>query len=511
MRGYLKRFFLLGLAGTVFLGCIYGVVAYRYWNNRPKVSRNYSAELNAPLAAVSENQRAWPIYREALFAVSKDVPRHWSDNERQYERVLHVPEVVDHIVRQEPMLRRVREAAKLTSLGFTLADAAPPEDRRLRTRRNAWENDRRPESPEEQPSENPALLNVLLTAGSEIRELSRLLAAHAIVSANRGDMSVAVEDISAIFGMARQVREIPLLVNELLSFGQYGIALSTWGRLLTAMPDRFSKEQLLLLEREAKAYRDGRVVIQLAGERATFSDVAQRAFTDDGNGDGYGFAPELLSGLGEKGTDDFMSSFMAPLSAPRMWSRRRNVEEADRLFTLLEQELERPFWECDCDIYHQEMDRVKHDSGLKLVYLLLPALSRVHLIQQNVVQERDALLTASALARYRLDHGDWPDALDKLVPRYMSAILPDQFTGKPLGYTLVDDEPVVYSVGFDKYDDGGVPGIIESYNATSRDREAWHFSFANIPEQTKGDLILWPVQSPVVPLDPEPPLMRVDE
>jgi ABC-type transport system involved in multi-copper enzyme maturation permease subunit len=70
----------------------------------------------------------------------------------------------------------------------------------------------------------------------------------------------------------------------------------------------------------------------------------------------------------------------------------------------------------------------------------------------------DQIVVACALERFRKDHGNLPgtpDALQKLVPKYLSRIPQDVFTGEPLRFKLSDDGQhyTIYSVGPDGTDD----------------------------------------------------------
>ena len=71
----------------------------------------------------------------------------------------------------------------------------------------------------------------------------------------------------------------------------------------------------------------------------------------------------------------------------------------------------------------------------------------------------DALLrtTAAALAaeRFRIDNGRWPDSLDQLVPKYISAVPRDPFVDAPLKFKKIPEGLFIYSVGYDGKDDGG--------------------------------------------------------
>ncbi|MFN2444384.1 MAG: hypothetical protein ABR606_02150 [Vicinamibacterales bacterium] len=63
---------------------------------------------------------------------------------------------------------------------------------------------------------------------------------------------------------------------------------------------------------------------------------------------------------------------------------------------------------------------------------------------------------AVAVERFRRDHaGAVPETLAALVPRYLSDIPPDPFTGAPLLYKTETDAYTIYSVGSNHEDDGG--------------------------------------------------------
>ncbi len=79
--------------------------------------------------------------------------------------------------------------------------------------------------------------------------------------------------------------------------------------------------------------------------------------------------------------------------------------------------------------------------------------------------ERGATLLMIAIARHRFDHGLYPDSLDALVPVYLDDLPRDVLAPDGLfRYRVVDkhaervsDGVLLYSVGPDGVDDGGVP------------------------------------------------------
>lgn len=70
--------------------------------------------------------------------------------------------------------------------------------------------------------------------------------------------------------------------------------------------------------------------------------------------------------------------------------------------------------------------------------------------------ELDGLLVGIALELARRDaDGEWPESLDGLAPRFLPELPIDLINGGPLGYRLVEGQPVVYSLGVDGDDDLG--------------------------------------------------------
>jgi hypothetical protein len=86
-------------------------------------------------------------------------------------------------------------------------------------------------------------------------------------------------------------------------------------------------------------------------------------------------------------------------------------------------------------------------------------------------------LVACALERYRRQLGQYPESLDVLAPRFLDKLPPDLFTGQPLKYRRTSDGRfLLYSVGWNEKDDGGVAGL-------STDKKS--------PDLKQGDWV-WP-------------------
>lgn len=90
----------------------------------------------------------------------------------------------------------------------------------------------------------------------------------------------------------------------------------------------------------------------------------------------------------------------------------------------------------------------------RMIYPALGGAVRKSAFAQEAV---DLARVAIALERCRLAHGDYPDSLDSLAPQFIEKIPHDIINGQPLHYRRTSDgQFVLYSVGWNETDDGGV-------------------------------------------------------
>ena len=102
--------------------------------------------------------------------------------------------------------------------------------------------------------------------------------------------------------------------------------------------------------------------------------------------------------------------------------------------------------------------------------------------------QHSSLQLAIALHRYKLAHASFPKNLTDLVPTYLSSLPVDPITGGPLHYRLDEKgNPIVYSVGGDRKDDGGYAPV----NKIGEDDTAKTQRWENC--EVQGDWILWPM------------------
>ena len=111
---------------------------------------------------------------------------------------------------------------------------------------------------------------------------------------------------------------------------------------------------------------------------------------------------------------------------------------------------------------------------------------------ERYLGDRDGLLVGIALEAYHRRHGRYPATLGELTPDLLPAVPADRITGDPVRYRLVDGEPIVYSVGADRVDDGGRPAdnggplAVDPLRVRTDAAASWGVSAADAP---RGDWV----------------------
>lgn len=238
-------------------------------------------------------------------------------------------------------------------------------------------------------------------------------------------------------------------------------------------------------------------------ESMAFEDIVQRAYTDNGRGDGR-LTPagaRLLLAIASATRVDAAATWLAGTAASAWVGRAEMLREHRRHMEALRALNAQPLWNRD-DRRANELMRQCGEAWYRAKYfpvaITLPALGEVSRRVQLAAARREALLIAIALELHRRREGAYPSSLGALVPALLPAVGRDPFDGRPLRYTLRDGRPVVYSIGADRDDDGGaapseapVRGMIPAHEWISPDDAA-----ARAGEIEDGDWILWPPANP---------------
>lgn len=271
--------------------------------------------------------------------------------------------------------------------------------------------------------------NTLLTHAQETRTIARLLTLNAHIHAHDGEDQQVLRDVTAIFAVSDSLSGEPTMISQLVRIAVHAIGCQLAVQMLPH--SKWSEEELKNLQMSIGHARFRQEMLNaIHGERALF------------------------------------------LSSNNVGSvvlfRDANSLKANELFRMSADGLAKSWPEAIRK--HQEIDtQIKTMasgaiSRLKFmsVMLMLPALEHAVFAGARAEARQNCALATIAAQRYRLQHGRLPKLLadiDALIPgdsSDRSARFTDPFDGLPLRFKSEDSRLLIYSVGDNLTDDGGI-------------------------------------------------------
>jgi hypothetical protein len=276
----------------------------------------------------------------------------------------------------------------------------------------------------------------------QLRSGARFLALQAVYHAERGDAAQTVESLTDGFALAESLAWEPILVSQLFRFDCHMIALAAMERALNRT--QFDDDGLRELgaavpDSEAPSGTQRGYVGQRCFVDSIFAMQPREIAVSFYGSSGRSFDREvlLIHALRFSGLWDMDRLTALDFSA-------RYIEAADHESTTALDEAQR---------LHDKVGRLRFPHVM--TQILMSHTWRFDPEARQIALARCGR-TAVAVERYRLAHGRLPENLAELVPAQLETVPLDPFDGRPLRYKRLSPGYVVYSVGFDRVDDGGV-------------------------------------------------------
>jgi hypothetical protein len=332
------------------------------------------------------------------------------------------------------------------------------------------------------------VLNILAPHLSDLRNLARLGIWHSRINLKEGKTRQAIEDCLALARAGSHWQGKGSLIVEQL----VGLGISRLGHeqiLRLAQGQNLSAADLKELHQQLmQMYPQGYRLIDIESERLWFLDIVQHVFTDGGPGGGH-----LVPSRWPQFADDVAltaekkSGIFMPLSTAASMVHARRDETVAKFNELFDKFIEiaktSPYQRHVCNLRSDDLISALPKYRYFLIGIFIPAVDRVSEIGYRGKASYETIVTILALKRWRLEKNAYPVSLNELVAvGYLKELPMDPYSDKPLIYKRTDDDFVLYSVGPNFTDDGGVSG---------KDREGQPRSWRD-----NGDTLFWPLPKP---------------
>jgi len=421
---------------AVALAAVAVLFVMTFWNmdlamqNRLEAARSQAGALALSVAParVPDADNAAPIYREAFIVMdqSGDPPPElyeewtaWMEQDDAAALNPADPALLAYLKTQKPALALLREAAGMSGCYFDRDYGRPS-------------------------------VSMLLPELGHFRNAAYLLALSARAGAAAGNVRPAFDDIQTIFRMGKHVQSEPLLISALVAMAVERAAVKTLESVLES-GDVAADDLSALRLRRSQFYNHalGRAFrMEEAFGTTIFAEINR--MTADGLGGIFGGGADVGMRFAGGASLGLMvwRVFLLPADLDFYSSGLRDYQNLTSL----------PFHEAR-EQWETLKTRLETDrSGMGLISaLLFPALSACSEKAAEADAGRGLARLGLAAARYRAEVGACPKTLEELTPKFIAAVPPDPFDGKPLRMVTRDGAVIFYSIGSDMKDDGGAP------------------------------------------------------
>ena len=288
------------------------------------------------------------------------------------------------------------------------------------------------------------LLESFWSASGQTRPLGRALVARAMLKLHDGDVPAAWSDLQACHRLGRLVGQNPSLVGSLLGITLDGFA--NQGDIAVLRQRDFTSAHLERMRRDLEQLPPmSRMIDKLnIGERFTSLDcvvlMAREGPASLPAGEKQDPKPKGPLDSLKKWIDRSSLDYDLILGMCNHWCDR-NVEaldkhrRADRVAAIRKIDADisgelhaarnwpRMLWNAS----FRRREAGSEAVGLIMASLLLPSASAANEAQDRWIMNCELTKLAFALAAYRADHGDYPEKLAELAPKYIKEVPKDMF------------------------------------------------------------------------------------
>jgi hypothetical protein len=360
-------------------------------------------------AVVSEDQNAAPLYEKAFARLradmGEDVNNPPTGNHQTFDP--NEPATISFLKRQAGTIQMLREAADRPACRFD-SDVQDFSAQRI---------------PNDMSQENIE------------RHSANVLWLHAKEELAHNNAAPAIADTISVKKMARQFGQRPMLISALVGMGIDAVGNAMLKEALPKVTDRAQITNLHLEELPSM----GRMFQQaLRGEEKIGLNF-------------YANMPDSQGVQQRVKPAGVMPSAIGPAIVRVFFL---DMDDYIEMMNELQNSATQPYYEVR-DKLNDANGQARSSRGL-FTRIVAPSLTRAFETMARVEAGDRCAEIAVAITRFRLDHGALPARLDELEPKYLQEIPVDPFDGKPLRLSIKNDELVIFSVGPDRIDNGGV-------------------------------------------------------
>ncbi len=349
------------------------------------------------------------------------------------------------------------------------------------------------------------MMGILLPNLSEFRKLTFCLRWRAQLRAQSGQYKDAFEDIKTCYRFGQHIKQAGTIVEQLYGMAIEAVAVGALRGVLSEY--EIDASILATLQKEfEQIVTNEDFVLDLEVEKLGIYDQIQRCFTQGRFGWSHLYLQRLfgiIRMLGYEDEDSLSCFGWSHLYLQGLFDMRGGYEDAASLSFVVKVLFTQPdkqqtketverlfdFWEkvshrSPAQLHVGQMDikeeTMKIIKGNLFLEILTPYYWGIFEQSHRLPTDVNAALAIVAILRFKQDTGHLPENLNELVTAgYLKKLPMDAYSDKPIVYRRTDEDFILYSVGPNFTDDGGISGGDRGRKGKGR---SWY----------DEDMVFWP-------------------
>lgn len=418
---------------------------------QPASSWDPVGEFNASVDEIPESDRAVGLFVQAFHRLRALDP--WKDGSgRPGEAGWEDLRVWIDQGEVQQAFAELEEAARRPAFGMKLSSIEDP----------IWVRD--PADPEAGVDSidlgSPLIMDMLLPHLGIVRWTCGLLSADAMIALETDDPARFTKSVLTRLGLIRLIKQPSTLISQLVQVAELE-------RIREDIHDAMLIKPLLIGEPMAEEFEraladmfEHHLPRDMRWEQLTLEDGLRRMLDQSGGYEPYG----TVAFMDALKIEDF-AAYPPPTDIPVASFEphfREVVEQHERCSKLAIEATEMPWkpmpegFSDEMEAWEQAAPSIPGQIARNWFGILSPKWDKWALTIRTSNQNMIALRLLLAAHRHRLRHGDPALALADIDPDLLTFQPIDGFTGGPLQYRWTDTGPLIYALGADGDDDGGV-------------------------------------------------------
>ncbi|MBL4809021.1 MAG: hypothetical protein JKY43_03060 [Phycisphaerales bacterium] len=476
------------------------------WHTKPDGSKtwNPTASFNQWLATIPENQKAWPVLidiyisEEHLFDRTLLDANPGTDQWNQLTKLLDQPE-------SKATIAQLTEALNRPHFGFALYSSTDQYEHDALIKNNKEDKNWNPN-----PEQNPSLYNLKNSLFPKLHHTTLLLIASAKHQLINNNPDTFVQQVETLINARKLPHESPNTNSWLIGMAIEGLSYQSISWALQNHPEKLTDKHLASLQSTIGDLSNRTIVWE--SHALEFHDTFRRIASTNGSLDPFDLTKNLnIPNFISTPPTNLPDSALHHSLQRTLWILNTTAKQATPL-----SKFNRP----------KDMPTTKeiyelHKNSLsKFTFLLsdpfIPYLDAVATRNRMHIQNSIAIQLTIAIHRHKLRHNEFPQSIAAIDTDLLPITPTDAFSGQPLKYKLTNTGPIIYSIGDNRIDNGGIQRwTIKDYGQYGSPpllaRIVSHPNWNRTPQETAqllkddpdsiaGDHIIFPPQKN----DPEP-------